>query len=217
MGTTDQGPGTRDNGPKSLIKKSLFISTLLHVILLGLLIFGLPGDVERATGDSKNVIISVSLIGDSPQPRERVGLAELRGTPPHQSGAPINRRGEREGRGGDLPAADLVPQDRRAEAVGVITYQEAGEGGASLILQQIRNRIERNKYYPLTAKRSKMEGSPLIEFKIKPDGSLEYVLLKQTSGSPILDEAAAMTVQQASPFPFYPEPIALNIHYTLAR
>lgn len=210
--------GWQENTSKELkLKGSLFISLLLHGLCLGFLIFGLPGDVERAAGYGQSEIISVSLIGNMPQPRERVGLAELRGTPPHRSGAPINRRGEREGRGGDLPAADLVPQDRRAEAVGAGAYRDAGEGGASKILQQIRNQIERNKYYPLMAKRSQLEGSPLIEFKIKDDGSIEYVALKKSGGTKILDEAAVATVRQAAPYPFYPEPIALHIHYTLAR
>lgn len=189
MVATDDRHQTTDHRAKSLIGKSIGISLLLHVGLLGLLLFGLPGDIEKPAGHGESEIISVAIIGASVAP----SAGKARGASPSR---PL--------RGLDLPNSGS------ANRVG-------GEGGTSAILQQIRNKIERNKYYPLIAKRSRIEGSPLIEFKIKNDGSVEYVILKQSSGSTILDEAAAATVHQAAPYPFYPEPIALNIHYTLAR
>lgn len=92
---------------------------------------------------------------------------------------------------------------------------EGGEGGTSEILRQIRNKIERAKFYPLMAKRQNIEGAPLVEFQIQSDGSVQDIRLKQTSGSEILDEAALQTVRQAVPFPFYPNPISLSIRYAL--
>lgn len=168
------------------LKKALAVSTLLHAVILLAFVFLLHSDtVDKAAG-----------VGSS----GFVINVELIGAPhishPFLNPLPSRERNKRRG--------ELVSQSN-----------EGGEGGTSKILQQIRNKIERAKFYPLIAKRSRLEGSPLIEFKIKNDGSLEYVSLKVSSGSKILDDAALNTVQEASPYPFYSESIVLNIHYGL--
>ncbi|MBU4483883.1 energy transducer TonB [bacterium] len=83
------------------------------------------------------------------------------------------------------------------------------------ILSLIRKRIEENKYYPAIAKKREIEGSPEVSFKITKDGSLEYLKLKNSSGSDILDKAALETVQRATPLPYYSSPISLSLNYTL--
>lgn len=176
------------------LKKALAVSTLLHAIVLVAFVLLLRSDTpDKAAGfGNSGFIINVELVGV-----------------PHVSHPLLN----------PLPSLFTSPLSSPS-ARGGLSYkgegEEGGEGGSSQILQQIRNKIERAKFYPLIAKRSRVEGSPLIEFKIKNDGSLEYLLLKQSSGSKILDDAALNTVKETQPFPFYPDPIALNVHYTLA-
>lgn len=191
----------KDTATSLSFKKSLGISLGLHAAILGFLLFSLRGDVERAAGYGESEIISVSLIaGSKPSELIPAGVMETAGA---ESGVGVLGRS---------PKQPTSFRTRRVEALG----EGSGEGGSSTILQQIRNQIERHKHYPLMAKRSRIEGSPQVEFKIKQDGSLEYLTLQQSSGSKILDEAATLTVHQAAPYPFYPEPIALAIHYTLA-
>lgn len=93
---------------------------------------------------------------------------------------------------------------------------EGGEEGTSEILRQIRVKIERVKFYPFLAKRRGLEGTPKVEFQTEQDGSLKFVSLKETSGHEELDEAALKTIRQATPLPFYPEPISLAISYGLS-
>ncbi len=51
-------------------------------------------------------------------------------------------------------------------------------------------------------------GELLIEFHIGKDGRLEFVELRRSSGTPILDDAALAAVKQAQPFPPVPDDIA---------
>lgn len=89
------------------------------------------------------------------------------------------------------------------------------EGGASLILAQIRGRIERAKRYPLLARKSGISGKSLIHFRIDEKGQPQEVVLKTSSGSPILDEEALTTIRRASPFPVYENPLELWIRFEI--
>lgn len=92
---------------------------------------------------------------------------------------------------------------------------EGGEAGDSEILQAIRRKIARAKFYPLALKRKGIQGDPVVEFKIRESGSLEYIRLKKTSGSEELDAAALRTIQLAAPLPFHPEPVETTLRYSL--
>ncbi|MDO8527640.1 MAG: TonB family protein [Deltaproteobacteria bacterium] len=171
---------------------SLCVALLAHGVLLGLLSFGIYNHVQetRALGQPGASFISVSLVDTE---NHVVILSEAKNPAEHRD-----------------PSAK--PQDDKYNSGG-----NGGEGGDSEIMRQIRSKIERAKFYPLTAKRQGIEGSPVVEFKIKKDGSIEYVRLKQTSGSDMLDTVAQQTVHQAAPYPFYPDPIAIGLHYALAN
>lgn len=104
----------------------------------------------------------------------------------------------------------------KSEAKGSVAGAE-GEGGSSQILRLIQLKLARYKSYPPLAKRKGMEGKPVVQFKIKSDGTLEYLKLANSSGHPVLDQAALKTVQRASPFPFYSEPIEVGLTYSLTE
>ncbi|MDO8493798.1 MAG: energy transducer TonB [Deltaproteobacteria bacterium] len=176
-------------------KKSLLVSLCLHATLIvGLFGWLTPQKEIRPAG-----VVTVSIVGTGTIPASLTSRKDA----PHfgespKMGAPIS-----------------APSSQNHVLGGNPSLQ--GEGGTSEILQKIRNKIERQKFYPLLAKRSKIEGAPMIELKIKPDGSLEYVALKKSSGSSLLDEAAIKTVSLAAPYPYYPDPITLDIHYRLGE
>jgi protein TonB len=73
---------------------------------------------------------------------------------------------------------------------------------------KVRERIKSKWVYPREAGERGIEGELLIEFHIAKDGRLEYVTLRHSSGTPILDEAALTAVKLAQPFPPVPDEIA---------
>jgi protein TonB len=81
----------------------------------------------------------------------------------------------------------------------------------SIILAQ----IERNKYYPIMARKRGIEGTTKVTFKIKKDGSVAVVKITKPSGAKILDDAAVDTIRKASPFPYVPNPITVPITFNL--
>lgn len=173
------------------ITSALLISVGLHVLVLFFFWYDFNlSSVERAAGKSGSIEwITVSLV---PATRSTtVPLPTVSITP---AGNSDQTSGDSQGEGG-----------------------EGGENGTSEILRQIRLKIERAKYYPLTAKRKGIAGNPVVQFKILGNGSLEYVRLVQTSGNAQLDEAAVRTIQLAMPLPFHPEPVKIGIEYSLSE
>jgi periplasmic protein TonB len=73
---------------------------------------------------------------------------------------------------------------------------------------KIRDRIKANWVYPRPAGERNIEGELLIEFHIAKDGRLEYIELRHSSGTPILDDAALTAVKLAQPFPPVPDDIS---------
>ena len=167
------------------LKKFLSFSLFVHALFLGLIVYVVYDEIVKPAGHGEYSFVAVSLVGGS-TPSIAKQFPTLNGEMIEGSPAPL-----------------------------ATTNAEGGENGTSEILREIRGKIERAKFYPLAAKRQKMEGSPVVEFQINKDGSVQNVELKQTSGSPLLDDAARQTIKQAQPFPFYPEPVALSIHYAL--
>jgi len=189
------------------LKKAVLLSLLAHGLLVAILWFGLPQTIEKPSGVGDFGTIDVHLVTNASNARPGLVAEHPREPIPE---AVLTAKGLKT----KTAESRQETQGSLAQTTGS-KNQVGGEGGTSKTLQQIRNKIERAKFYPLIAKRSRVEGSPLVEFKIKKDGSVDYVFLKESSGSKVLDEAATKTVQQAGPYPFYPEPIVLNIHYAL--
>jgi len=73
---------------------------------------------------------------------------------------------------------------------------------------KIREQIKRNWIYPREAGDRGIEGELMIEFGIAKSGELQFILLRRTSGVPILDEYALRAVKLASPFPPVPDGIS---------
>lgn len=91
------------------------------------------------------------------------------------------------------------------------------ENGAqrATVLSAIRKRILQQKVFPHVAMDNGWSGSVTLQFKLTPEGGLEYVKVLKSSGYTILDENAMRTVRRATPLPYYSRPIALALDYQL--
>ncbi len=69
----------------------------------------------------------------------------------------------------------------------------------------VRHLIEKHKRYPLMARRGGMEGVVELDFTIARDGRLVDVLVKQSSGYEVLDQAALRAVRSVGTFPSLPD------------
>ena len=76
-----------------------------------------------------------------------------------------------------------------------------------------RRKVERvgNLNYPGEAARRGLSGSLLLEVALNPDGTIEDVALRRSSGERILDDAAVRIVRLAAPFAEFPEDIAAEV------
>jgi TonB family protein len=67
--------------------------------------------------------------------------------------------------------------------------------------EQVREHLERFKYYPVSARRRGIEGAVEVSFALDALGRAEALQVIAGSGYPILDDAALETVRRAQPFP----------------
>ena len=69
-----------------------------------------------------------------------------------------------------------------------------------------QEKVERigNLNYPDEARRQNLTGSLLMAVGIKADGSIYSIKIRQSSGEPVLDEAAERIVRMAAPFSLFP-------------
>lgn len=82
----------------------------------------------------------------------------------------------------------------------------------------IKQRIEKFRQYPLTARRSQTEGIVDLKFPVFANGATGSVQIVRSSGSEILDTEAMHTIQRSSPFLPIPVEIGqsvVNIHVAI--
>ena len=76
-----------------------------------------------------------------------------------------------------------------------------------------RRKVEQvgNLNYPDEAKRRGLAGDLLLEVAIRPDGTVEDITLRRSSGERVLDDAAIRIVELAAPFSEFPESIVEDV------
>lgn len=67
--------------------------------------------------------------------------------------------------------------------------------------------IERNKYYPLRARRRGMEGKAMVAFTVKQNGEIRNISLSRSSRKPLLDQAAIRTIKRMGRAPPLPKSV----------
>ncbi|MDJ0919337.1 MAG: energy transducer TonB [Woeseiaceae bacterium] len=101
------------------------------------------------------------------------------------------------------PDATLSIHDDKRQ---LIISADTRESNIAAYLDNWKRRIERvgEQYFPDVA--AGLSGSPTLEVSIDASGELSAVVIRKSSGSRILDEAALDILERASPFdPFPPE------------
>lgn len=66
-------------------------------------------------------------------------------------------------------------------------------------------RLERCRYYPAAARSRRQQGTAWVRASIDREGRLLALRLEQSSGQPMLDDAALQTFRRAQPLPPIPD------------
>lgn len=100
---------------------------------------------------------------------------------------------------------------------GLNSGSSAGHGtdGAN-VLAEIWRKLDRNKFYPVSAKKQKLEGAPKVSFEITSTGKPENISIANSCGIAILDSAAIETVKRSEPLPAYSKPITVTINFAVS-
>ena len=72
-----------------------------------------------------------------------------------------------------------------------------------------RAKVEKigNLNYPDEARRKKLSGSLMLDVALNPDGTINEIVLRRSSGHRVLDDAAIRIVRLAAPFARFPDDI----------
>lgn len=112
-----------------------------------------------------------------------------------------------------------LPQDRDARLLisdenprQLVTSVDTKESKIAGYLDRWKRKIETVgvKYFPEKGVTQGMTGSPTLQVTINASGQLDSAIIRQTSGSRVLDQAALNILRRASPFDPFPEAIRVD-------
>ena len=104
----------------------------------------------------------------------------------------------------------IEKSDRKAENASVISVAASIPTNNLETKQQlqsekrwsrVRSQLEKNKWYPASARRRGIEGDVELEFSLNEQGYAKHTTVVNGSGYASLDQAALTTVKRAEPFP----------------
>lgn len=98
-----------------------------------------------------------------------------------------------------------------------LTERETEDREDPSLKQIIRGTLQNNLVYPYMARKRRMEGTVLVDFRINRKGVAENVRVVKGSGFALLDSAAMQTVVRSSPFPLANYSIEVPITYQLSQ
>jgi len=99
----------------------------------------------------------------------------------------------------------------------LVTSVDTRESVVASYLDRWKRKIESMgvKYFPEEAVLRGHTGSPTLEVTINASGQLHEVIVRRSSGSPVLDQAALTILRRAAPFDPFPE--AIRVDYDQLR
>ena len=77
-------------------------------------------------------------------------------------------------------------------------------------LSKVRGKIEKNKKYPIIARKMDIEGVVKVKFGIDKKGKVLFSKIVKTSGYGVLDRAAINAIENSEPFPAIPDKLGLE-------
>ena len=117
-----------------------------------------------------------------------------------------------------LPAQEIETSVSEPPEAPSFTFRKRRVGmDADARVAAILNRIRRHQHYPPLARESGAEGAATVSFRVLPDGRLQGLRIKKTSGNAHLDDASLEAVRKAAPLPWLDKTLVLTIRYTLTR
>jgi periplasmic protein TonB len=139
---------------------------------------------------------------DNPSPDESIAIAL-------ESGAPQTLPLPKEDR------ANLLIHDQNLRQL--VTSVDTKESVVAGYLQRWKTKIETIgvKYFPDTDAMQGINGSPTLEVTISASGQLAEVVVRHSSGSKVVDQAALKILRRAAPFDPFPE--AIRVDYDQLR
>ena len=203
----------------------LGLSFVAHLLFFSSLFFKYFYFFERKplAGGGKNAKIEIQIVGGGGPP-EMSNLSEARSTKAYepsrgktagfQKTTPLPGGEGTKGRVADVATITLTPTlspQGRGGSQGI----GFGSSGDDPLLAEIRKRIEYAKRYPLLARKMGQQGRVFVRFSINEKGEPQGLELKQSSTFPALDEEALATIRRGAPYPPYPDPLELWIHFEL--
>jgi protein TonB len=132
-----------------------------------------------------------------PQPDESTAIALERGS---ETTLPLPREDR---------ASMLITDDDPRQ---LIVSADTAESNVAAYLDSWKRRIEAvgDAYFPELEDLDGVGGSPTLEVSIDASGNLAEVVIRRSSGSPVLDQAALDILRRASPFDPFPSEIAAD-------
>jgi protein TonB len=109
----------------------------------------------------------------------------------------------------ETPVGDPVETETREQSQATVPLQNAGvRSEVDNYLSRLSRHLARYYEYPRRARRLGQEGTPVIVFEFRRDGSLVAHSLRTSSGHQLLDESALAMLEQAEPLPAVPDEIS---------
>lgn len=105
------------------------------------------------------------------------------------------------------PGSDMPVTSPTSTSLPYLPPARSGADQASLragYMHRCRKLIEHHKEYPVMARRGRLEGTVIIFGTLTRGGSLRHCIIKRSSGSGLLDNAAVRAVQSVGQFPPMP-------------
>ena len=98
-----------------------------------------------------------------------------------------------------------------------ILIKKNSKSSLEAIKRKISQKIQQKQasLYPAIAIRNGIQGITKIAFKIMPDGNLQKISIRKSSGNIFLDKASLKAVSSATPFPYLKEPLNISVRWRL--
>ena len=135
------------------------------------------------------VAVQTETIEQIPEPHESEPAAELRETAPSEGGS----SGE-----------DAITQRRRSSGSGDSPRAGGSPGRQAAYSATLAAQLNREKHYPMAARRARQEGTATLSLLIRRDGSVANFSISKSSGVEALDAAVLRMLERAQPLPAFP-------------
>jgi protein TonB len=185
-------------------------SIVLVPMLLAAGVYWLHQQPAGITGRNNDSTIHVELI-PTPGATAELRQANVQSTPPIADfhtpptlAEPAQPPAEPEAPQRQQAVPARAARSAKQEPANTGQAQPTPSGAAFRFQRQLLAHIERYRRYPDAARRDGLQGTVLVVFAMRRDGSLVQVGVKSSSGRPVLDREALETLRRAQPLPPIP-------------